>query len=361
MEALRHTLDDLAAATGLAALGVTTAEPFSVARQAIEDRVNAGHHARLRFTFSDPATSTDVRSSFPWAERIVVASRAYLPHAGSPIVELGEGQVARFAVEDPYEPMREALERIGAVLERAGYRAEVLIDDNRLVDRAAAIRAGIGWAGKSTLVLDPRHGPWIVLGSVVTDAPLEVGDPMVRTCGTCDACIPACPTGAIVEPGVLDARLCLAAWAQTGGVVPVDLRQAMADRIYGCDDCLDACPPGGRLLALATEKRGGVDLVELLGTADDDLRRRFAHFYLPKNDPDVLRRNALIVLGNQADPANVGVIAAFLGHYNPVLRAHAAWALGRMDDDRSRPALRFAHQGETHEMVIAEIEAALSQ
>ena len=139
----------------------------------------------------------------------------------------------------------------------AGHRAAVLCDDSRLVDRAAAVRAGVGWWGKSTMVLAPGHGPWLLLGSVVTDASLPPDTPMARDCGTCAACLPACPTGALVAPGVLDARRCLAALAQSPGAIPREFRRAMGDRLYGCDDCLEACPPGQRARLAARRRRRG--------------------------------------------------------------------------------------------------------
>ena len=358
MQELRRHIDAIAESHHLAAIGVAAVTAFVETRQAIEERLEAGFDAGLTFTFTAPETSTDLRRSFPWAERLVVASRTYLPAAGAPRPGPDQGVVARFAVDDPYAPLRAGLEEIGESLISAGHRAVVLADDNRLVDRAAAVRAGVGWAGKSTMVLDPRHGPWIVLGSVVTDAKLPVDEPMIRTCGTCDACIPACPTGAIVGPGVLDARRCLAAIAQSPGTIPTELRQAMGLRIYGCDDCLDACPPGAQLLEISTDARGSVDLVELLGAADEDVRLRFSHFYLPKNDPDVLRRNALVALGNQGDPGSVGAVSGYLTHPNPVLRAHAAWALGRIGGRRASAALRTALGRETAREVIDELIAA---
>ena len=360
MEDLRRALDALSNDHDLAAIGVATAEPFDDERQEIRQRVAEGRSGHLRFTYADPALATDIRSSFAWAERIIVASRAYLPQAGSPVAAKGVGRVARFAVDDPYAPLRQALTEMAQRLIDAGYRAEVLIDDNRLVDRAAAVRAGIVWQGKSSMALDPKHGPWIVLGSVVTDAPLQADVPMSRTCGTCDACIPACPTGAIVEPGVLDARLCLAAWAQTPGTIPVELRSAMGDRVYGCDECLDACPPGNQLLETASEVRGIVDLVEVLGMADAELRSRFSYFYVPKNDVDVVRRNVLVVLGNQRDPDMIGVLAGYLGNPNPVLRSHAGWALGRIGGAMVREVLNQALQDETDPVTEIEIESALN-
>ena len=117
----------------------------------------------------------------------------------------GTARIARFATRDHYEPLRHALHEVAQVLFDSGFRAEVLVDDSRLVDRAAAVRAGVGWSGRSTLVLVPGAGPWVLLGSVITDADLEPSAEMRRGCGTCTACIPACPTGAIIAPGVLDA------------------------------------------------------------------------------------------------------------------------------------------------------------
>lgn len=359
MENLRRRLDDLAEAHDLAALGIADAAPFDDARAALEHRVANGLNGGLRFTFAEPETATDIRQTFAWAQRLVVASRAYVPHAGSPERTVDGAVVARFAVDDPYAPLRRALAAIVEELRTDGFRAEVLVDDNRLVDRAAARRAGIAWQGKSTMMLDPRNGPWVVLGTVVTDAELTPDEPMSRSCGTCDACIPACPTGAIVDPGVLDARLCLAAQAQLSGTFPIELRPALADRLYGCDDCLDACPPGRQLLDTSTSRRGVIETLEVLELADDELLDRFGHFYLPNRSPAVLRRNALIVLGNAADETTVGVLAGYLGHADPMLRAHAAWALGRIGSGHAIAALHVASADETDHEVAAELALAV--
>src|SRR5438105_6711215 len=132
-------------------------------------------------------------------------------------------------------------------LEVDGWRARVLADDNALVDREAARRAGLGWYGKNANVLLPGAGSWFVLGSVVTDAPLPPADHEVPDgCGSCTRCLDGCPTGAIVAPGVVDARRCLAWLVQQPGSFPVELRAALGDRIYGCDDCQEVCPPNHR-------------------------------------------------------------------------------------------------------------------
>jgi epoxyqueuosine reductase len=342
---------------GAAAVGVCTADPFDDTRGAVQRSVRLGYSAGMRFTFADPKRSTDVRTSLPWARSMLVCAFPY--PLDTPVTTDGEGRVARFAVSDNYAPMRAALAEAAACLKEHGWNAEVLVDDNRLVDRAAAARSGVGWWGKNTMVLVPGHGPWTLLGSVVTDADLDVTTSMLRTCGTCIACLPACPTDALVAPGILDARRCLAAIAQSSGPIPLEFRAAMGDRIYGCDDCLEACPPGGRALRRAgTSRIGVVEVVDLLRAADRTLLERFTHFYIPKRNPRYLRRNALVALGNCGDRRVEGILAGYLGHPDSLLRRHAAWALGHLAVGRR--ALIAAAGRERERGVQGELRLALA-
>jgi len=345
-------------ARGAVGFGVCTADPFDDAREAIRQRSRSGLSAGLRFTFANPERATDVRTSFPWAERIIACAVPYDIRA--PAVQGDhEGRVARFAVADAYHPLRQALEELSTLLREQGWRADALVDDNRLVDRAAAVRAGVGWWGKNTMVLVPGAGPWVLLGSVVTDAPVDPTPPMVRSCGSCTACLPACPTNALIAPGTLDARRCLAAIAQSPGAIPREFRAVMGSRIYGCDDCLEACPPGGRALRRAgVSRRGVVDLIEILMAADRTLMGRFEHFYIPRRDPRYLRRNALVALGNSRDPGTTGILSGYLGHPDPLLRIHAAWALGQIGHGRA--SLEVAESREHDEAVRTEVHIALT-
>jgi len=359
---LLASLRAAAARTGPAGLEVASAAPFPKTHRAIEERVAAGLHGGFRSTYRNPAAAADVRASFPWAERLVVAYHAYLPAAGSPgRTRPGTGRVARFAVEDHYRPLREALQALARLLRDSGHQAEVLCDDARLADRAAAVRAGIGWWGASTMVVSPRHGPWLLLGSVVTDALFPESTAESQGCGTCTACLAACPTGALIAPGVLDARRCLSAITQSPGFIPEAFRRALGDRIYGCDACLEACPPGRPLLAATPEGAGRIDLAGLLATDDDGLRRRFSHWNIPRRDPRYLRRNALVALGNAGGTGSVAVAAGYLGHDDALLRAHAAWALGRLGGVEALSALRAAAAGEGDPQVAGEIRHALEK
>jgi epoxyqueuosine reductase len=208
------------------------------------------------------------------------------------------------------------------------------------------------------MVLVPGAGPWVLLGSVATDAPLEVDEPMVRTCGTCIACIPACPTGAILDNGVLDVRLCLAYHLQSPGPIPESLRSAVGDRLYGCDDCLTSCPPGDRAVE-AAERIPGRRIIEILGATDADLLEEFGHFYLPGRRPRFLRRNALVAAGNDRSPELEPVIIGYLGHPDWLLRAHAAWAVGQCASELASAALNEALAEEHDGRVRREIRQAV--
>jgi epoxyqueuosine reductase len=342
------TVDDLRAvglAAGLDALGVAPAAPFAGTRLHLEERKAAGLHGGMQFTYRNPARSTEPARALDGARSLVVGAYRYRRDDPAPPGGAA-GAVARYARDDHYAHLRQALAAVADRLVAGGWRARVLCDDNALVDREAAVRAGIGWYGKNANVLLPGAGSWFVLGSVVTDAPLEpAAEPVADGCGTCSRCIDGCPTGAIVAPGVVDARRCLAWLVQDAGTFPVEHRAALGDRIYGCDDCQEVCPPNrlaDRREPLGPE--GGeawVPLADLLAAADDDLLERHGRWYIPRRDPRYLRRNALIALGNVGDPDDPAVTAAlapYEGGGDELLAEHAGWARARLAGRRRSQA-----------------------
>jgi epoxyqueuosine reductase len=246
--------------------------------------------------------------------------------------------VARYAWGDRYERLTAALESGARVLRSAGHDAVVVADQNSLVDREAAFRAGLGWYGRNANLLLPGRGSWFVLGSIVTDAELVLSGQASFGCGSCTRCLPACPTGAIVSPGVVDARRCLAWLLQDEGVFPLEHRAALGDRLYGCDDCQEVCPPNlaaGRhpLPAAIAGDRAVVDVAALLVDDDAAVLAAAGRWYVAARDARYLRRNALIVLGNTADPTDaraVALVARSLRHADPLIRAHAVWAAARL-------------------------------
>jgi epoxyqueuosine reductase len=334
------TVEELRAAglaAGLDVLGVAAAEPFARTRSDLERRKAGGLHGGMQFTYRNPARSTEPARALPGARSLVVGARRYRRHDPPP-PGAPAGAVARYARHDHYADLRAALSEVAALLEGHGWRTRVLCDDNALVDREAAVRAGIGWYGKSANVLVPGAGSWFVLGSVVTDAPLPpAGEQVADGCGSCTRCIDGCPTGAIVAPGVVDARRCLAWLVQAGGDLPLEHREALGGRIYGCDDCQEVCPPNR-----VADRRGSLEpepgeawvpLVDLLDRTDDDLLARHGRWYVPRRDPRYLRRNALVALGNVGDPADRSVrrvVERYAAGDDPMLGEHARWAIDRL-------------------------------
>ena len=344
----------LGRAQGLDAVGVAPATPFATTRRHLERRKAAGLHGGMAFTYRRPQRSADAGAALPGARALVVGARSYRRSAGSAVdvdVEVRPpgrpvspaGRVARYAWEDHYGPLRQALGVVAARLRHEGWRARVVADDNALVDREAAYRAGLGWYGKNANLLLPGEGSWFVLGSVITDAPLPPAAERVEDgCGTCTRCLDGCPTGAIVGPGVVDARRCLAWLLQVEGVFPREHRVALGDRIYGCDDCQDVCPPNRRVDRTVAATPAGasaqvtVDVVDLLEAGDDELLARHGRWYIPRREARYLRRNALVVLGNVADAQDPRVVSALrraLASPDELVRAHAVWAARRLGRD----------------------------
>lgn len=319
---------------GLDAVGIADASPFLATRRHLEERRSRGLAADMQFTYRNPERSTDPQRTLSGARSLVVGAL----HTPAPRLQStapSEARVAAYARDDHYGELRAALREMAELLVDQGWQARVVADDNALVDREAAVRAGIGWYGKNANVLLPGRGSWFVLGSVVTDAPLPPSTEPVRDgCGTCDRCMSACPTGAIVEPGVVDARRCLAWLVQAPGSIPVEFRQAVGDRLYGCDDCQEVCPIGhGERSEAGHKSPSGADVpaIWVLEASDSDLLDRFGRWYIADRDPRYLRRNALVVLGNATDedPLVDALLQRFAGSPDPMLGEHAAWALAR--------------------------------
>jgi epoxyqueuosine reductase len=325
---------------GLDAVGVAPAGVFVETLAHLERRKADGLHGGMQFTYRCPERSTDPEVALPGARAIVVGAMAYRRTSTPPPAEAPQARVASYSWGDRYAPLRTALGVVAAELVASGWRGRVLADDNALVDREAAFRAGLGWYGKNTNLLLPGRGSWFVLGSVVTDAPLEAcATPVADGCGSCQRCLPACPTGALVAPGVLDARRCLAHLVQAPGSFPVELRAALGDRLYGCDDCQDVCPENKAAERrhppppLSAGDEPWVAVLSVLHASDEELLHRYGRWYIPRRDPRYLRRNALVVLGNIGDghdPEVVSVLRAALRRDDPLLREHAAWAAERL-------------------------------
>lgn len=329
-----------------AAWGATSAEPWPEVAALLQARRDAGLAATMQFTYRNPTRSTDATRIIRNAASIFVVAMPVAANdagrrADAPAVA---GRAAAYASGDARGALLECLDDLRSTVRQADGRAAVVSDSNALVDREAAVRAGLGWYGRNCNVLVPGAGSWVLLGSIVTDRHLVEGSPMPDGCGTCRRCLVACPTGALIAPGVLDARRCLAWVVQAPGSIPLDLRAAVGDRVYGCDDCQTCCPvqPAGQgrsETGPASRPSGLVDVLALWAKDDAALLGECAEWYVAERDVRHIRRTLLIVMGNVADPCDTTVID-LLGSVadgdDGLLAEHAAWALQRLEERRPR-------------------------
>jgi len=319
-------LQELAQEVGLDVVGATPAVPYEETERHIRDRRARGLFADMKFTMAQPERSCHPETLLPGARTVVSAALCY--YAPEPPRGAGEGRLPRYTRRDGYAELRAKLTALGEAL-GGGYR--VLVDANQHVDREAAARSGVGFYGKNTMLITRRHGSWVVLGTLVTDIELEPTPPLGTDCGECRLCIDACPTGALDDPGTLDATKCLSYWSQAPGTVPEAYRAAMGEQVYGCDICQDVCPWNRGV----EKRRAGddpgeahVSLVEWLTLPPDELRARYERLYVPRNDGRWLQRNALVAAGNAGGgPELRQAVAAHAARDEPVLREHAEWAL----------------------------------
>jgi epoxyqueuosine reductase len=211
----------------------------------------------------------------------------------------------------------------------------VLVDESAHVDRAGAVRAGIAFYGKNTMAITRRHGSWVVLGALVTEVEVEPSPPLDLDCGECRLCIEACPTGALDDPGTLDATKCLSYWTQAPSPIPDEYRAELGAMVYGCDICQEVCPwnrgvEKRRRGASHDDALGVVSLVEWLEREGEDLIAELDRLYVPRNDARWLRRNALVAAGNVGAVELAPIVARYVDDDDPVLSDAARWAVGRI-------------------------------
>src|SRR3954462_3748437 len=223
-------LERLAEELGLDVVGAAPASAYEETESHIRTRRARGLFVDMRFTMAHPEVSCHPETLLPGARTVVSAAHCY--YVPEPPLERGEGRVPRYTWYDGYAALRERLDELGR---RIGGDYRVLVDANQHVDREAAARSGVGFYGKNTMLITRRFGSWVVLGTLVTDVELEPTAPLGLDCGSCTLCIEACPTGALDEPGVLDATRCLSYWTQSSDPIPEPYRERLGDQVYGCD------------------------------------------------------------------------------------------------------------------------------
>ena len=327
-------LEHLAEELGIDVIGAAPAEAYDETERHIAERRARGLFVDMRFTMARPEVSCHPETLIPDARTVVSAALCY--YAEEPERAPGDGRLPRYTWSDAYAELREKLDALGR---RLGGEYRVLVDENDHVDREGAVRAGVGFYGKNTMLITRKHGSWVVLGTLVTDAEIERSEPLALDCGSCRLCIDACPTGALDDPGTLDSTRCLSYWSQAPGPIPEEYRAELGAQVYGCDICQDVCPWNRGIEKRREDEApppGGephVSLVEWLEASDDELRKRYERLYFPRKDPRYLRRNALVAAGNLGIQEHRSALQAHAEGGDPLLREHAEWALERLSGE----------------------------
>jgi epoxyqueuosine reductase len=373
---LTQRVKHLAAEHGLTVAAVTSAEPFPDVLAILSDRIDAGHLAGMDwFTAERAAASCEPRTLMAEPRAILSVGIAYWGHdSGKPDDGIPRGRISRYARGvDYHEILPRRMRALHTAIEAlAGHAVECrfLTDHARIVDRAVAARAGLGWYGKHACIIVPGHGSWVMLGEMLLDLDLEPDAPLDRDCGRCTICLDQCPTGAIVAPYTIHAPACLSFQTiEQRGAIPRELRPLMGDWVFGCDVCQEVCPytgaaadvPDPDFLPLSIE-HAYPSLPGLLSMSMRTFRDRYRGTAVMRAKRAGLARNAAVALGNIGTEDDVPALArATIGHDEALVRGHAAWALGRIGGSRSRRVLERAWERERDDEVREEIGWALER
>ena len=356
---------------GFALVGIARVER-PVGAAAYEAWAEGGLAGEMGYMVARRAERVEPSRYAPWARSAICVGMHYGQAEEAPPHDPARprGRVARYARgRDYHDVLRTRLEALVAFIRaeaQAPVEARICVDTSPVLERDLAARAGLGWIGKNTMLIHPRQGSWFFLGEVLVSLDLPPDAPSGDRCGRCERCLPACPTGAFLAPHVLDARRCIAYLTiELKGPIPRDLRPLIGDWVFGCDICQEVCPynarPGPQGEPAFGPSRGldAPDLIELLRITDAEFRHRFAGSPITRAKRRGLLRNVAVALGTLRAAEAVPALARALDDAEPLVRGHAAWALGRIGGPSARAALEDRLVREPDGWVAEEIGAAL--
>jgi len=311
------------------------------------------------------ARRADPRTLWPDVRAVVMLGLNYGPETDprALLAEPDRGAISVYAQNRDYHDVIKGKLKLlaGRLAARSGAEVKVFVDTAPLMEKPLAAAAGIGWQGKHTNLVSRAFGSWLFLGAILTALPLQPDEPERDHCGSCRACLDACPTGAFPAPYQIDARRCISYLTiEHAGPIPAEFRAAMGNRIYGCDDCLAACPwnkfaqAGAEMKLKARPDLAAPRLAELAILDDAAFRALFSGSPVKRIGRDRFLRNVLIAIGNSGDGSLVPHVVARLDDSAAIVRGAAIWALGRLDPARAAAEARSRIAGELDDDVCAE-------
>lgn len=368
-EELKREIKEAAPELGIDEIGFATAEPFLFLKNILQEHRDKGYESGFEEPDLDKRTVPALAEGQPMS--IIAVAVAYPSKMDNPPKSepgLRRGILARSAWGRDYHlVLRDALKRLEDFIRERVPDAvmESMVDTGVLVDRAVAERAGIGFSGKNCSIISPKMGSWIYLGEMVTNLPFPPDTPVTEGCGSCTKCIDACPTGALVGPGQLNAQACVSYLTQTKGFLDESYMAKIGNRLYGCDTCQMVCPHNrGKNWQqhpelLPDPEQAKPLLLPILDLSNREFKEKFGSSAAAWRGRKPIQRNAVIALGNFKDASSVPKLAEVLRHDpRPELRGSAAWALGRIGGPEALAALESALETERDEEALAYVRRA---
>jgi epoxyqueuosine reductase len=355
---------------GIDKLGFASADPFVELKERLLTHRERGHESGFEEPDLDKRVTPELH--LPGARSILAVAVAYPSKLTKPPrSEPGayRGILSRSSWgQDYHHVLRDRLERLTAFIKERvpDARMESMVDTGALSDRAVAERAGIGWSGKNCSIITPELGSWVYLGEIITDLPFPPDTPVLDGCGDCTLCIDACPTGALVGPGQLDAKRCISFLTQTKDIIPLEFREKIGNRLYGCDTCQQVCPKNkGKNFTHHPELTPDPEqvkplLLPILDMSNKQFKAFFGSTASAWRGRKPIQRNAVLALGMFRDKSALSKLGQILlEDERPELRASAAWSIGRIGGDEAVRLLEKALPSEEHSQAADEIRLAL--
>jgi len=340
---LKARLVEKAHELGFAAVGFAPAADDLMRGDRLREWLAEGMHGEMAWMEARAEVRQGPQAMWPEAQSVIALGMSYAPEA-DPLALAGEPERARVSVYaqggDYHDTVKKALKALARwLVEQApGTELKVFVDTAPVMEKPLGEAAGIGWQGKHTNLVSREHGSWLFLGAIYTTLPFEPDEPHKERCGSCSACLDACPTNAFPQPFKLDARRCISYLTiEHKGPIPEEFRAAIGNRIYGCDDCLAVCP-WNKFAAAAHRHRAFLPraelaapkLAELLELDDAAFRHLFSGSPIKRIGRDRFVRNCLVAAGNSGNTALAGPVRALLDDPDPVVAEAAGWALARL-------------------------------
>ncbi|MGB3365842.1 MAG: tRNA epoxyqueuosine(34) reductase QueG [Thermodesulfobacteriota bacterium] len=369
---LTNSIKDKASELGFDLVGISPVDSFPES-QFYKEWLNKGFSGEMSYLERNPEKREDIQNVLPGAKSVISCAMNYNTDYPYSIekTDKTKGWISRYAWGDDYhDTITDKLRVLMSYISTESpeeVMSKVYVDTGPVLERTYGKYAGVGWVGKNTCLINQKIGSWIFLGEIITNIELEYDTPVPDRCGTCTRCIDACPTDAIIEPYVLDSRLCISYLTiELKDKIPSELREKIDNNIYGCDICQDVCPWNKR--AHVTDKPEfeprqelfNPDLSYISKLSVEDFRKQFKGSPIKRTKRRGLLRNAVVAMGNSGEKDFIPNIKESLKDEEPLIRAHAVWALWRIEGVQSKDILFSLKQVETDEMVIEEIDYILS-